>query len=1729
MTLAERVKCRIGGETISLPAGKPAPSDFVCEKHAKAGRLLRCSQCGEWRGKLDEVVKAEWDRWKCDNCAEKKLSQVLVDFIRERIAVVNESNENHERLVLREIVQNADDAGAETLIVRFEPEALFIANDGGPFTTADAPDRKSDFARISRVLGRHKAEEKDSTGHFGSGFQTVYALTNSPEVHSNGRSGRMDPVHMNWEFYGPSDDRRMVSPYSSNPDDRKGALFRLPWRTSAEARSLFKSEYAAFAEAADFPRWDAPQRRAFYDALKAFAHEVLLCANSLRRIRLAWAASDDEETFQVERSFTMTGRGTKTSVETVIQGTGDTKKHPTLWTRRNDVAAKTAHRFFAEDSWTFKPKPTQYRYLVGSGIVQDQAGRTLYTGRKRADPDREVIVTAEKIAVETELKRNDVHLLLPLFNFRNVSSTGGHALLYSTIPLPRKSQNLFIFTGHFFPAERRTDVAARGPFGEWHQAIVLSAARLYAAAFDRFVQEVRASNESAAEAQRIILSSVPGIRLHQWMRPGIETEDAWASQWGAKIVATIVATPILWTGLAWVEPRKAFHTRGTDGVDPTAVKALGVFGLSAFTKEFAEHSHYSTLTTALASREFGPQQLADAIRALVDVRGSAAPGRATKLLAFAPKAKPPTLSEDEVRALINYCLLGNNTWDQARTAPIVPGEDGYLRAVTAYPLVPDEFAALLDILTPDKKIHKTFTGELAAVEPEKRTITPDRVVDLISEAASQTPNRITEKDSKNHAALSRLLLALARHEGFAHKQAYAPKRLLPSWRNGKLEIVPPNTKKGGLIYDGRRPEQYERDFVFEPPEEAVSGITQEVIDRIRLLCLSGLNEDEATEVAKCFHILDWGKGQFLTNFVRHFLSDRHQSLFRDDVLSAFLGPSESAALSSQKKQFLMVLQAYYEPDRLKQLPGEARYGKQEDDLHPDHMGKVPCLYDAKNKWYPAKEFAINLTKELEILDYKALHADFEKWDPRCLEAIGAAMRPQPATIVKVVKEIIATPEKKRPPLANIVGLIVSSRTPWGAAYKELQAETWVPTREGKLRPPPQAVWPSPRTQETVGPDFGALVDLQAMSKEMRSALETLDEETLNARLTEVGIPTQPTLEQVLESIPTLVKTGRPPPPRLFEELSRLVAGRPPVNKGHFYTNGKWITENQMLDTADANIMNLFGSAYTFIPEGDSKANAAYLAYIGVRRIVGPLETIEMLKKTANPQSAHALWEQLDASNHTLRTKAQTAARGLTYDFDGRKMPLEKLVLVTANDESPRPRSTMFLGDRLFLSTKGHPHAKALSYVGVADFGDLDDDALTDILERAAGQPLTPEAATTCTILLANIAKHSAVQQLGKRAVWPTQRGATWALRPASEVHVRDHPLAVKFDAEFNWLLDRIEGELVTDIRDLAREQGPPIRRFSDEVRQVRDEPIAAEPDAAGTQRLQAMANALSHMSRGRNQPKPPLDWLKGLKMEIADAIRLPIKLPGQPDAEITCILQKNLDDRYKVLRIRAHPDLHVELANLLDAELRERGLDLPESWRSIFTMLRTQPSTWALYVAGAPSTPPAADPAPMMETREDEAPESKPGYPEVRQRFQEWYGACQICGRRTPADENGTMTVEDIRSVVSKKSRYDGPFDRYEVGNAMFLCPLHATLFERSLVRFPILENNSTPEDQATKLRDLSREWEDEMTLEVQVFDWDRARPRPGWSAMQQLTIKRDHARALLNYLANWVTTRDGA
>ncbi|WP_323796857.1 protein NO VEIN domain-containing protein [Nisaea sp.] len=136
----------------------------------------------------------------------------------------------------REIIQNADDAGASKIRFSLEPNCLRVWNnerfqscgrtdakcpwevDGDP---SDGTRKACDFHAISTVGSGNKYRDPSLIGRFGIGFVSVYQITDTPIIRSQGVQIQLDPL----------EERNHVSPI----DGLQGSEFELPWAFDAKS------------------------------------------------------------------------------------------------------------------------------------------------------------------------------------------------------------------------------------------------------------------------------------------------------------------------------------------------------------------------------------------------------------------------------------------------------------------------------------------------------------------------------------------------------------------------------------------------------------------------------------------------------------------------------------------------------------------------------------------------------------------------------------------------------------------------------------------------------------------------------------------------------------------------------------------------------------------------------------------------------------------------------------------------------------------------------------------------------------------------------------------------------------------------------------------------------------------------------------------------------------------------------------------------------------------------------------------------------------------------------------------------------------------------------------------------------------------------------------------------------------------------------------------------------
>jgi hypothetical protein len=133
-----------------------------------------------------------------------------------------------------ELIQNADDAKAESVIFDITDEGLLIVN-SGKFTYCDGLEARPckfisskgyscDYHRIADVGSGGKLSRGENIGRFGIGFVSTYQVTDHPEIRSAGIKLTLHPEEGQW----------FIEPF----DQPEGTTFFLPWASdpNSEAR-----------------------------------------------------------------------------------------------------------------------------------------------------------------------------------------------------------------------------------------------------------------------------------------------------------------------------------------------------------------------------------------------------------------------------------------------------------------------------------------------------------------------------------------------------------------------------------------------------------------------------------------------------------------------------------------------------------------------------------------------------------------------------------------------------------------------------------------------------------------------------------------------------------------------------------------------------------------------------------------------------------------------------------------------------------------------------------------------------------------------------------------------------------------------------------------------------------------------------------------------------------------------------------------------------------------------------------------------------------------------------------------------------------------------------------------------------------------------------------------------------------------------------------------------------
>ena len=211
--------------------------------------------------------------------------------------------------VLKELVQNADDAGATEVHLIFDPryhntDQLLSDNWKelqGPALCVynNRPFSKNDLEGIQRLGIGSKANDPTRTGQYGIGFNAVYHLTDCPSFISNGDTlCILDPHYR----YAPGADKenpgRLIEPIGEEErsdfrdvfpcyledmfDLKSSTMFRFPLRLQSTCTESLISEQ----------RISSTEMNQFMNQLASEAREIILFLNHVKKISLSEIKDD---------------------------------------------------------------------------------------------------------------------------------------------------------------------------------------------------------------------------------------------------------------------------------------------------------------------------------------------------------------------------------------------------------------------------------------------------------------------------------------------------------------------------------------------------------------------------------------------------------------------------------------------------------------------------------------------------------------------------------------------------------------------------------------------------------------------------------------------------------------------------------------------------------------------------------------------------------------------------------------------------------------------------------------------------------------------------------------------------------------------------------------------------------------------------------------------------------------------------------------------------------------------------------------------------------------------------------------------------------------------------------------------------------------------------------------------------------------------------------------------
>jgi len=1670
---------------------------------------------------------------------------------------------------IRELLQNADDAQATFMVFRFDKDRLWVYNNGASM--------KMDYLQaLSTLGGASKKEVADTSGSFGTGFRATHMFTDTPEIEwvsyiQSKKAFRVNAKHMTLKLEKWKDiEGRKNLPQtaymklSDTPDvDNLGVFFSFPWRTQNTTGLDDFGEYL----------WPASRICELATELRERIGPMLFGCRHLKTIRIVLTCEcDSTENFVFDASVDtdlIDIRDCSDDTGLLNLSTGFVKQPDAMFAVNSDgMWGRDDHAWYTEQD-----------------LPLDDAQEHSFQWSKR-EVYKNAAILDDDGHIELNSKRywNLCVLLLPL------STKSPKLPKYTPIPLGGLTNEQIGIVTFCPPAENRREIdTASNKTKTVIDDITSAVCSLYASSLKSAMELTLSSTEfESADKESILISMLPKTPPGKWLNPSsnIREGDFNAKNSTVELRDTLrlvsESLPLAHIESEMVCLKETVHTVSETGdvLDERIAKVLRSTQQPVLSSRWSLYYEEVLKSAGKDFRDFiwetflyyegnqnyngsRPIQNLDNFLTIVKDNLESLSGNDVGLTRLhssmldLAKSPPKAYGWDKENLPKLYLIRDGNglllTLNDAATNN---------RVVVLPPKFSHIEQSLKSLIGEEILLHSTNKQETIGVlnsigEDDVLKLNSVKLIEIVDASTKKYPAKhqhLSQHDGMHEAVSVALVTAV--NEGLSRNQVRG-KRFMPVLRGDSIQTMEENTLRGGqlvwLLDDAVKPgtasQAYHRDFVFKKPDEDTYASMPDYLKwRLRFLEMhSSTSKDDISRVVSFFSLNEAVNSQGkATNLIRTLLTDggpnskpslNTPSIFKpgefskwqpqhgpepidgDDLVDWFVGDEDK-----EKLQVLIWLLKPYDD-----VPKTLGHSK---------ISNVPYLPTHDGKWITPSDASTCTDKELlELIGRSSsgLHPELvASLHTNVLKGLGVSGAITIEQAQNILHAVQAGRNTNRGLIINLLRHFFEFFDCKNESNKHLYAEfsnqtgPWVPVGFkdfASLRAANEAYWPNE--------EYDSFLRMHILDP------ETIPEEISDSRVKELqkffGFATKLRAEDALQ----LLDANRPS--QLadevdFETLQKYIA-----------TNG-FTTQASTSDLPEAMLILDSDGQEHRVPKGSVLATVAkkktfekmltsaeaipvfaHNEFSGGKKFCERLIEIgfckeepgvtDLIRELGNPEIAAGpcseIWRfigKMDAS--TIKEAVMLESEEPEYEnllMYASKNSVYSQTNIALNNGEENP--LLDGGNiQLVLDAKKLPPSIVylLEFFKFEDFREISPEVVLEKATEAGPYDIPEEDFDRVKRLVLN----------SENQLFGILQGVDRTFRLVNVNSLNDYIMLDQHkDLRYSilntekWLIHPLDdaehaGRLANHAL-LFSQTNPEINPLLDN--------LTSTPNTA-------MGEAIStYLGEDSN-----LEWDESQQHRFSsDCLKVEMV-----QGSIPRILHYRFQGQHRQVRLGGLPnfqkvsedEIHLYLSRDLQqcgpkevARLVEKCLQIVsvEPYNGFVNQLST-------YLANP------QDGRDLFESNQAR---------ETANTLRHHYGGCQIesCRLITPYTEgSGALTAEKRKSIIGNRAtfyRWEQSINaNYPIGQNIWLCPRHHTLWERGLIRIEGLHDDASIKENADKLEEFAENFEQDF-LDIRIYDGDARHDfNPKWNEDKLVVAKAinqvNHGKAILASLVDWAKHR---